>query len=246
MKASPPRLLALVVSMAACSFATLCAQDAVVQKDGKSSSGTITGVRANAVRIKIGPVETAVPLANVKSVTMAPPADYTAAVEAWSKGDAAATITKLIPVVQTFKGLPTLWAERACSILPEVYLTINKPAEAEAALAEFQKLYPGSTSSTQLLLARLSLSKKDFIGAKARLEPLVKEAKAAKLPKGSEAVTYSQALLLMGNVQEQSGQKPEALENYLLVTTIFNKDHAATAQAAERAKVLNEEKVVVP
>lgn len=246
MKASPPRLLALIVSMAACSFATLCAQDAVVQKDGKSSSGTITGVRANAVRIKIGPVETAVPLANVKSVTMAPPADYTAAVEAWSKGDAATTITKLIPVVQTFKGLPTAWAERACSILPEVYLTINKPAEAEAALAEFQKLYPGSTSSTQLLLARLSLSKKDFIGAKARLEPLVKEAKAAKLPKGSEAVTYSQALLLMGNVEEQSGQKPEALENYLLVTTIFNKDNAATAQAAERAKVLNEEKVIVP
>jgi len=246
MKASPPRILAFVVSMAACSFATSHAQDAVVQKDGKTSSGVITGVKANAVRIKIGPVETAVPLANVKSVTMAPPADYDAIVAAWSKGDPAATITKLLPLVQTFKGLPTPWAERACSILPEVYIAINKPTEAEAALAEFQKLYPSSGSSSQILLARLSLSKKDFIGAKARLEPLVKAAKATKLPKGSEAVTYSQALLLMGRVLEQADQKSEALENYLLVTTIFNKDNASAAQAADRAKALTEEKVIVP
>ena len=246
MKASPPRILAFIVSMAACSFATSHAQDAVVQNDGKTSNGVITGVRADAVRIKIGPVETAVPLKNVKSVTMAAPADYAVIIAAWSKGDAAATITKLLPLVQTFKGLPTPWAERACSILPEVYLTINKLTEAEVALAEFQKLYPKSVSSSQLLLARLSLSKKDFIGAKARLEPLVKEAKATKLPKGSEAVTYSQALLLMGNVLEQSDQKPEALENYLLVTTIFNKDNASAAQAEVRAKALAEEKVIVP
>ncbi len=246
MKASPPRLFAFVVSMVAFSFATSHAQDAVVQNDGKTSSGIITGVKANAVRIKIGPVETAVPLANVKSVTMAPPADYAVIVAAWSKGDPAATIAKLIPLVEKFKGLPTPWAERACSILPEVYLASNKLTEAEATLAEFQKLYPNSSSSSQLLLARLSLSKKDSIGAKARLEPLVKAAKASKVPKGSEAVTYSQALLLMGRVLEQADQKPEALENYLLVTTIFNKDKASLAQAEERAKALAEEKVIVP
>jgi hypothetical protein len=50
----------------------------------------------------------------------------------------------------------------------------------------------------------------------------------------------------MGNVLEQSDQKPEALENYLLVTTIFNKDNASAAQAEVRAKALAEEKVIVP
>jgi hypothetical protein len=50
----------------------------------------------------------------------------------------------------------------------------------------------------------------------------------------------------MGRVLEQADQKSEALENYLLVTTIFNKDNASAAQAADRAKALTEEKVIVP
>ena len=246
MKASVPRLLSLIALLFACEIGQLKAQDAVVQKDGQTREGAIQGMKAGGIRIKVGPVETVIPMANVASVRMDPPADFQAASAAWSKGDAVGALPKLAALVSNFKGLPTEWAERACSMLPEVYISLGKIPEAEASYVEFTKLYPGSGSSSDLLLARLAVTKKDFRGARARLEPMVKSAKSTLLPKGAESVPMSQALVLMGRINEEAGEKSEALENYLLVTTIFHNDPSTYAQALERANILQKDKVLVP
>ncbi|MFM8364060.1 MAG: hypothetical protein ACKOAS_02805 [Verrucomicrobiota bacterium] len=245
MKASIPRVL-LAAAMGAAFLADLSAQDSITTKDGQIREGAITGVRAGAVRIKIGPAETSVPLANIRAISMAEPADYTAAIEAWQKGDAASALAKLEKLAATFEGLPVPWAERACSLLPEVYLSEGRTADAEKAFAKFQQLYPASGSSSDLLLARMAISKNDFDAARAKLEPLVASARQTLLPAGSEAASMSQALFLMGQVHENSGNKPEALESYLLVTTLFKNDPASVARAAERARVLSDEKILVP
>lgn len=246
MKASIPRSLLLATGLVALAMSGARAQDTVMQKDGQRRDGQITGVRTDAIRIKIGPVETAIPLTNVQSVEMAAPANYTAAVESWRTGNVATTLDKLEPLVATFKGLPTPWAERACSLLPEVYIAGGRTANADAALKDFQKFYPVAGSSTDLILARLAIAKGDFSTAREKLVPLADRAKATKLPGGADAPAFSQALLLMGKVHEQAGEKSQALENYLLVTTIFDDDPSSVTQATERARTLHEEKVIVP
>jgi TolA-binding protein len=243
MKSSIPRFL-----LAALLFAlpSAVAQNKVTSKDGMAREGLITGVRGGAVRIKVGPAETAIPLANIQSVSMPAPAEYTAAVEAWQKGDAASALPKLETLAANFEGLPVDWAERACSLLPEVYLSEGRADDAEKAFANFQKLYPGSASSSDLLLARLAISKDDFSTARGKLEPIVAEARQTLLPAGPKAAAMSQALFLMGQVHEKAGEKPEALESYLLVTTLFKSDPASASRAAERAQALSEEKILVP
>lgn len=246
MKASIPRLWFAVAALVAVPFSIVNALDVVVQKDGQRREGEITGVKADAVRIKIGPVETAVPIANVQSVDKAAPADYEAANELWRAGNAAGALAKLEPLALKFNGLPTIWAERACSLLPELYISQGRTAEAESAFRNFQKLYPSSGSSSDLLLARLAISKKDFVTARAKLAPVVESARQTKLPAGSTAIAMSQALCLMGEIQENSGEKSEALENYLLVTTIFKNDPSSATRAATRAEALQQEKIIVP
>jgi predicted Zn-dependent protease len=246
MKASIPRFWFLAVALLMVPFSQLKAQDAIVQKDGQRREGEITGVKADAIRIKIGPVETAVQMANVQSVEKVAPADYDAANELWRAGNAAGALAKLEPLTQKFSGLPTPWAERATSLLPELYISQSRAADAETAFRNFQKLYPAAGSSSDLLLARLALAKKDSVTARAKLAPIVEAAKQTKLPAGADAVAMSQALCLMGEIQEDAGEKSEALGNYLLVTTIFKNDPSSATRAATRAESLEKEKVVVP
>jgi predicted Zn-dependent protease len=246
MKASIPRFWFLAVALLMVPFFPLKAQDAIVQKDGQRREGEITGVKADAIRIKIGPVETAVQMANVQSVEKVAPADFDAANELWRAGNAAGALAKLEPLTQKFSGLPTPWAERATSLLPELYISQSRAADAETAFRNFQKLYPAAGSSSDLLLARLALAKKDSVTAQAKLAPIVEAAKQTKLPAGADAVAMSQALCLMGEIQEDAGEKSEALGNYLLVTTIFKNDPSSATRAATRAEALEKEKVIVP
>lgn len=246
MKASIPRFWFYVAALAPIPFSIVNAQDIVLQKDGQRREGEITAVKADAIRIKIGPVETAVPLANVQSVDKAAPADFQAANEMWRAGNASGALTKLEPLAAKFNGLPTPWAERTCSLLPELYIAQGRTADAESAFRNFQKLYPSAGSSSELLLARLAVAKKDFITARVKLTPIVESAKQTKLPAGSSAVAMSQALCLMGEIQENDGKKSEALENYLLVTTIFKNDPSSATRAAARAEALQKDKIIVP
>ena len=250
MKASIPRFWFVAAALLVAPFSLVKAQDVIVQKDGQRREGEITGFKADAkgdaIRIKIGPVETVVPIANVQSVEKAAPADFEVASELWRAGNAGGALAKLEPLTQKFSGLPTPWAERATSLLPELYISQGRAADAETAFKNFQKLYPGAGSSSELLLARLAMAKKDFVTARSKLTPIVEAAKKTKLPAGTDAVAMSQALCLMGEIQEGAGEKSEALGNYLLVTTIFKNDPSSATRAATCAEALEKEKVIVP
>ncbi len=246
MKASVSPLVAIFALLLAGPFG-LRAQDLVVQKSDKASRpGQILGVRDGTVRLKVGPVETGIPLSNVASVTMAPPKAYDQALELWQKGDAAKTLAVLEPLVKNFSGLPTKWAMRASALLGEVFLSLNQVDKAEAAFANFQKLYPDAGSSADVGLARLAIEKKEFAKARTLLVPIVEQAKATKFADSSTSAIYGQALYLLATVQESSAEKAEALENYLLAVTLFHEDPVVVAKATERANALKETKVIVP
>ncbi len=247
MKASVSPAVAILATLFLACVSSYChAQDVVVQKDGQRREGQILGVKSDTIRIKVGPAETGVPMTNVASVVMAAPKAYTDALAQWQKADAAKTLLLLTPLVENFNGLPTKWAERASALLGEVYLSAGQTEKAEAAFASFQKLYPEAASTADVGLARLAIAKKDFDAARVKLVPIVEKAKTLKLPDSGDSAVYGQALFLLGQVQESSGENAEALENYLLVVTLFHEDEAVAAKAAEQANLLKEKNVIVP
>jgi len=248
MKASAsPRILMIALAAIAGTVFRLPAQDVVVQKNNLRSEGQILGVADRKLKIKIGPAETNIALDQVASVTKAAPPAYEIALGEWQKGDGNKTLAVLKPLVDTFRGLPTPWAERASALIGEVFLSLDQLPAAEAAFASFQKAYPGAASLSDIGLARLAVSKKDFATAKTKLAPIVAEAAKVKMADSVKSATYGQAFYLMGVVREAEGAYPEALQDYLRAVTLFYEDEAVVAKAQERATFLaSEKKAIVP
>lgn len=225
----------------------LHAQDLVLQKDNQRREGLITGVTDGKVKIKIGPAETTIAFAQIASVTKTAPKEYDNAIAAWEKGDANQALTLLKPLVETYRGLPTPWAERASALLGDVYLSLNQLPNAETAFAAFQKAYPASTSLADIGLARLAVEKKDYATAKTKLTPVLEEASKVSVASAAKSAAYGQAFYLMGIIKESEGDFPEALRDYLSAVTLFSEDQAIAARAQERADILIKEKqVIVP
>lgn len=222
------------------------AQDAVIQKDKQRREGQILGMSDGKIKIKVGPVETSIAMDQVASVVKAPPKAFEDALVAWQSGDANKTLTILKPLVDTFRGLPTPWAERSSALLGDVYLALDQLPAAETAFADFQKAYPGSASLSEIGLARLAVSKKDYATAKGKLQPVLEEAAKVTLAGTGDSAAFGQAFYLMGLVNEAEGNKSEALSNYLSTVALFYEDKAVVAKAQERADILIDQKVIVP
>ena len=246
MKASVSPAVMFFAFLIGLSVTTGRAEDLIVQKDGVRREGQILAVKAGVIRLKVGPVETTVPMANVASVTMAPPKEFTEALSSWSKGNAAATLPLIKGLVEKFPALPTKWAERASALLGEALLATGNVAGAEVAFANFQKAYPDAGTSADVGLARLAIEKKDFAAARAKLSPIVEAARKTEIAKSGDCAVFGQALYLMGRTQEAAGENSEALESYLLAANIFREDEAVVSESLQRAKSLKEKNVIVP
>jgi len=249
MKASSRPHLRSLAALAALILTVACSrgQDVVVLKDKSVREGQITSVSSGNVRIKIGPAEVAVPLAQVSTVSMAPPADFEKIQAIARTGDAAKTLPPLKALVDKFAGLPTDWAKTSTAMLGSVYLDLGNFMEAEKAFGDFQAAYPDDSNMADVGLAELAIKKDDLAGARAKLEPIVGEARSIKMAGTGKNATYGDALFLMGQLQEKEGSLPEALENYLLVVTVFSGNPDTTPKAQARADFLEKEKkVLVP
>jgi tetratricopeptide (TPR) repeat protein len=243
---SPRNLLTLALALVA--LATQArAQDALVLKDNTRRDGQITAVANGQVKIKIGPVETSVPLDSVVSVVKPAPKAFDDILATWQTGDANKTLALLQPFVQTYRGLPTPWAERSSALLGEVLLTANKLPEATTAFADFQKAYPNSGSLAAIGLARLAVENNQFDDAKGKLQPILAEAEKVTIAPAGKSATYGQAYYLMGKINEKAGNNSEALRDYLSTVTLFYEDKAVVSKAQERADALVKEKqAIVP
>lgn len=247
MKASvSPYILLFALIAFGASLCGLSAEDEVFQKGQPSRKGEILGIADGKMKFKVGPVETSVPMDQVERVVKAPPAAYETALAEWQKNDAAKTLAALKPLVDAYAGLPTPWAERATALLGEVYLALDQLPAAEAAFTAFQKAYPSAASQSGIGLARLAVAKKDYASAKAKLTPIITEAKGVKVAGSGKSAMYGQAFYLMGVIRESEGTLPEALQDYLTAVTLFHEDKAVVAKAQERATALAAKNIIVP
>lgn len=224
------------------------AQEKIVKTDGTTQDVRITGVSDSAVMVQVSGGTIGVPLSTISKVIMPAPADYAEAMTALEAKDYGKALAAAKAVASKFKGLPTDWARQATAMIGDLYVVLNDLPKAEAAYQDFQKTYPGQGSTqTDVGLARIAFSKKNYDAAKQKLEPIKKQALALKGVPPDGAPAYGKAFCLLGQIEEAQGDYSNALQDYLRTVTLFHGDRTAVAAAQEKADALRKEHhVTVP
>lgn len=220
---------------------TARAQDLIITNDNQQRSVRIIGVSSSGKTLEfyVGQGQLGLPLTNIKEVRMPAPAEYAQAVAAYQAKDFNKALTLLKAVTAKFKGMPSTWAQQATGMLGDTYIALNDIPKAEAAYNDFKTLYPnGGSLQSDIGLSRLAVAKKDFATAKQKIEPITDAALKEKTVTAANALAYSQAFLVSGEVKEATGNLPGALEDYLRTVTLFYYDRVAVATAQEHADAL--------
>jgi hypothetical protein len=220
---------------------TAHAQDVIITTDNQQRSVKVIGVSASGQTLDffVGQGQLGLPLASVKEVRMAPPAEYSQGIAAYQAKDFAKSLGLIKTVAAKYHGMPSPWAQQATAMLGELYIALNDIPKAEAAYADFKRFYPGGGSmQSEIGLSRLAVAKQDYETAKQKLEPITKAALEEKTVTPANAMAYGQAFLVSGQVKEATGNLSGALEDYLRTVTLFYYDRVAVAAAQERADAL--------
>ena len=241
MKLRPPFSIQQLLFAAGCAFllaAGANAQDTIITTDNQQRQVKVVGVSPSGQTLEflVGQGKLGLPMNSVKEVRMLPPAEYGQAFQAYQAKDFKGALDLMKPIVDHFKGMPSPWAQQAVSMLGDLYIAMNDLPKAEAAYMEFKRVYPNAGSlQAEVGLSRLAVAKKDFNTAKQKITPIVETALKEKAPSAANALAYSQAFLVSGEIKESEGNLSGALEDYLRTVTIFYQDRAAVATAQDLA-----------
>jgi tetratricopeptide (TPR) repeat protein len=218
------------------------AQDVIILTTGATQQGRVLEVTSKGqLEFLVGGTSNklGLPLSNVKEVRMNPPAEYAAAFTAYAAKDYPKALTLIKGLTDKYRGLPAAWAQQASAMLGELYIQTNDLVKAEAAYTDFKKFYPtGGSLQSEVGLSRLAVAKKDYETAKQKLAPITEAALKEKIITPANALVYSQAFLVSGQIKEAAGDFPGALEDYLRTVTLFYHDRSAVASAQEKADAL--------
>jgi hypothetical protein len=207
----------------------------------------ITSVTGGRVMVREGAGEIGYDLSQVDSVVKAAPPEYSQGMRFVEVGDAEKALPLLKNVADRFKGLPTNWAQDATAALGNLYLSLGKIAEAEAAFADLKKAYGGGNSLASTVgEARLAAAKGKLTEARDLVLPIVGDAMTKKNISPGESRLYGQAYFILGQVAEGEQKLPEAMENYCRTVAIFYQERSVVAQAQQRIEALRQKGVATP
>jgi len=230
---------AVLVSISLLIAMPLYGQEKIVKSDGTTQDVQITVVSGSNVQVQVGNGVIGLPLATISQVIMAPPAEFGQAITAYESKDYAKAASLAKTVVDKYKGLPVDWARQATAMLGDIYVEQNDLLKAEAAYLDFLKAYPGKGSlQTDVGLARIAFSKKDYSAAKQKLIPIKEQALKLRNVPSDVGAAYSKAFYLLGQIEETEGNFSDALQDYLRTVTLFYQDRIAVNAAQERADAL--------
>ncbi|HEY3902143.1 MAG TPA: hypothetical protein VGM54_26255 [Chthoniobacter sp.] len=217
------------------------AQDVIITNTGESRNVKVLGVSPSGQTLDflVGQGQLGLPLTMVKEVRMPAPPEYGQAIAAYQAKDFGKALGLVKGVVAKFKGMPSPWAQQMTGMLGELYIAMDDIPKAEAAYDEFNRLYRNAGSlQSEVGLSRIAVAKKDFQTAGQKVAPITEAALKEKTVNPANAIAYSQAFLVSGEVKEASGNLPGALEDYLRTVTLFYYDRIAVSTAQERADAL--------
>ncbi len=252
MKLRFPSHFQQLLSAAACAFllagAAMAQQDADVFIGGQGKRMKVIGVSGTSLMVRTEFGDQGLPLAQIQEVRMAPPAELAQGLAAYQAKEYAKALPLFKSVADKFRGLPAAWAQQASGLLVDIDLALNDAAKADADYAAFAKAYPTGGTQADVLAARIAASKKNFAAAKQKLTPITDAALKEKTVAPANALAFSQAFLVSGQVKEAEGNLAGALQDYLRTVTLFYHDRTAVAVAQDRADALRAQhpEVTVP
>jgi tetratricopeptide (TPR) repeat protein len=207
----------------------------------------IVAVRGTKVAIRNAQGEISYDISQIQQVTKAAPPEFGQGQRAIDAGKLDEALTLIKGVADRYKGLPVAWASEATAMLGNIYISLGKLPEAEAAFGDFQKYYPGSGSiAANVGKARIAAERGNFADAKTVAEPLVQEALTKKTVTRAESQLYGQAYYVLGKVAEGEGKLPEAMENYCRTVAIFYQERAVVTEAEKRIDALRKKGITTP
>lgn len=224
-------------------------QDATVFIGGQGKLMKVVGVIGTSLMVKTEFGEQGLPLAQIQEVRMTPPPEFGQGMAAYLAKDYAKALPLFKTVTDKYRGMPAAWAQQASGTLVDIHLAMGDAAKADADYAAFVKAYPaGGTAQADVLAARIAASKKNFAAAKQKLGPITEAALKEKTVAPANALAFSQAFLVSGQVKEAEGNFAGALEDYLRTVTLFYHDRSAVTVAQERADALRSQhpEITVP
>jgi len=236
---APRQLLFLVAGLIATGARPAFSQETITLANGQTQEVTILGVTPSGIRVRMGNAEMVEPFSNVAQVSMPAPPEFEAAQAAYEKGDVQTALTNATAVVQNYRGLPSEWAQEAMLMVGDIYVSMNQLSQAEVAYKDFQSAYPSAGGADASVgLARIDIANGDYAAAKAKIDPITAQALKLRNPPKAAAALIGRAFLVSGEIKEQSGDLPGALEDYLRTAAVFPEDSLAAATAQQRADAL--------
>ena len=218
------------------------APHSLMLKGGQTLQGTILGVSGGGVQFQTQAGTVTYPLVTVEKVLMPIPPEIALARQAFDGKDYPKALSLAKSVADKYKGLPVEWAQYATQLVGDIYVTMNDLPKAEAAYNEFEALYKGVGGlQASVGRARIAAAKSDFVKARELVQPITEQALKEKNIPRQNAIAYSGAFFVMGQVKESDKDYSGALEDYLRTVTIFWNDAAAVAAAQERADALRKD-----
>jgi len=222
------------------------ADDQITKTNGSVIPGIIVGVSDGQVTIEThassgGMAKFPITITDIKSVSMATPADVT---KVQAEGVApSAVIAALEPEVKQFAGLPVVWVVAAMAQLAEAYASQGQADRALATYNQIIQLYPGSTyeNAAKAGMAEMSLKAGKIDEALAAVQPIVDQANQNIAPSPLDGAFYAKAFLVYGQVLEAQKKPQQALEAYLTVKTMFYQNPLLVDQADQFAKNLRDQ-----
>ena len=223
----------------------LVADDQIVKIDGTTINGRVVGVSDGQVMVEShtsngGIAKFPVTISDIKSISMAVPADVTKVQGAGTTPGA--VIAALEPEVKQFAGLPADWVVEAMAQLAEAYSAQGQADRAVATYNQIDALYPGSKYHAQAVAGKAALSLKagKIDEALAAVQPIIDQANKDIAPSPSDGALYANAFLVYGQAMEAQKKPQQALEAYLTVKTMFYQNPNLVDQADQLAKNLRD------
>ena len=241
------RTVAVVIIVLAfiCPALRAVADDQIVKTDGTVISGHIISVIGDQVLVKSttslgGEAKVPYRLSDIKSVSMAPPADV---VKAEASGvDPSAVVAALQPEIDQFAGLQADWVVDAMARLAQAYSALGKQDQAVATYNQIDELYPGSKYHALAVAgkAEMSLKAGKINEALAAVRPIIDQANKDLAPSPGDGATYARAFLVYGDIMNAQKKPQQALEAYLTVKTMFYQNSDLVSEADRRAQALRD------
>jgi len=217
-------------------------QETITLRGGQTTPVRILGVTSSGVKVQMGAATMVEPFGNVTAVTMNPPPEFAAAVAAYERNDLPTALRNAQAVAQAYRGLPLDWVQQAMLMVGDIYVAMNQLPQAEQEYRDYQGAYPAAgVADVNVGLARIDVARKNYDAAKAKVDPILAEALKVRNPPKAAAALIGRAFLVSGQIKEQSGDLPGALEDYLRTAAVFPEDRVAAASAQERADALRKD-----